>query len=626
MACNIKEVMVEIQSLINEQAVKVMSKTIIDKKDLVEISNLKKQVDILQKKKQTYEKYERERKSVKGKEDARRKVDKIAEEIKEVEELIDVLSTDSPKAKEKIVKSLLRKIDTVEAFKDKWSRLTGTKKKPMSKREINIFYGSDENKVLSNLASRPFTFKGKRFKSVEHAYQSLKSGTGLDEKVYENPDWNKDGAIIRGTKGTKTENNWNINVLMKTLIRESFEQNPAARQKLLDTGTSILTHVQGDKVWAKEFPRLLMEYRDNIKGGNDKRSSTATLKVINNLKYNSKLEDNQINTMRQYGGNKDKHYGNPFGVTNYENKATIPNAGTAEEVSQRYLGWLRGENDSDVEPKRRAWILEQIDAGKLDGKELVYYKNTPINHAKKLLEFINEKRNKSSKKYSAGEIIEQELSIDEIVEIEKRNEEYLVSNPDVIVVNGNRFMWEDGVITVDATASRADRAVYLAHEIVHDKTVNWLERNSNDKDVVRFSRLMKMVKNKLENMSIAELGKPDNMLLRERLLYTGIGTNQELGENVAVMLAEPEVQRALERMLGNDNRNLIQRVLDRVKEFLWPTKEEKVYADKVMKAVKNIERKAVEEKASVKDKAGIIRDIGNAKAANEIFNEIGKCI
>ena len=187
-------------------------------------------------------------------------------------------------------------------------------------------------------------------------------------------------------------------------------------------------------------------------------------------------------------------------------------------------------------------------------------------------------------------------------------------------------MWEDGVITVDATASRADRAVYLAHEIAHDKTVGWLERNSNDRDVVRFSRLMKMVKNKLENMSIAELGKPDNMLLRERLLYTGIGTNQELGENVAVMLAEPEVQRALERMLGDDNRSLIQRVLDRVREFLWPTKEEKVYADKVMKAVKNIERKAVEEKAAVKDKAGIIRDIGNAKAINKIFNEIGKCI
>lgn len=378
MACNIKEVMVEIQSLINEQAVEVMSKTIIDKKDLVEISNLKKQVDILQKKKQTYEKYERERKSVKGKEDARRKVDKIAEEIKEVEELIDVLSTDSPKAKEKIVKSLLRKIGTVDSFMNRWDRL---------------------------------------------------SREGRKKKIVEKP-----------------------------------------------------------------------------------------------------------------------------------------------------------------------------------------------------MEFINEKRNKSSKKYSAGEIIEQELSIDEIVEIEKRNEEYLENNPDVIVVNGNRFMWENGVITVDATASRADRAVYLAHEIAHDKTVNWLERNSNDRDVVKFSRLMKMVKNKLENMSITELGKPDNMLLRERLLYTGIGTNQELGENVAVMLAEPEVQRALERMLGNDNRNLIQRVLDRVKEFLWPTKEEKVYADKVMKAVKNIERKAVEEKASVKDKAGIIRDIGNAKAANEIFNEIGKCI
>jgi hypothetical protein len=52
---------------------------------------------------------------------------------------------------------------------------------------------------------------------------------------------------------------------MKQLLKESFEQNPQALQRLLGTGNSILTHIQDNGKWGKEFPRLLMEVRYELK-------------------------------------------------------------------------------------------------------------------------------------------------------------------------------------------------------------------------------------------------------------------------------------------------------------------------------------------------------------------------
>jgi hypothetical protein len=51
---------------------------------------------------------------------------------------------------------------------------------------------------------------------------------------------------------------------MKTLILESFKQNPNALAKLLATGNATLTHTQDKTRWGKEFPKLLMEVRDEL--------------------------------------------------------------------------------------------------------------------------------------------------------------------------------------------------------------------------------------------------------------------------------------------------------------------------------------------------------------------------
>jgi len=79
---------------------------------------------------------------------------------------------------------------------------------------VNVFYGANENKELSNLAQRPFKFKDRSgrtrtYQSVEHAYQTLKFDYLLDKKGYKNPagvirdqdriyklDW-KEGSVFR---------------------------------------------------------------------------------------------------------------------------------------------------------------------------------------------------------------------------------------------------------------------------------------------------------------------------------------------------------------------------------------------------------------------------------------------
>ena len=66
-------------------------------------------------------------------------------------------------------------------------------------------------------------------------------------------------------KGLDTDR-WDANSskIMKDLIKQSFEQNPDALAKLLATGNAELTHTQDKGKWGKEFPKLLMEVRNEL--------------------------------------------------------------------------------------------------------------------------------------------------------------------------------------------------------------------------------------------------------------------------------------------------------------------------------------------------------------------------
>lgn len=125
---------------------------------------------------------------------------------------------------------------------------------------MNIWYGSNENRRLSNLYYRPFVFQGKEYVTVEHGYQANKSGV-LDINNYNAP-W-KSGSKFIGKFKANTKNNWNI-LLMKMLIRNSFAQNTDELIYLMSLDDMVFTHNQDRGIWREEFPRILMEVRDNF--------------------------------------------------------------------------------------------------------------------------------------------------------------------------------------------------------------------------------------------------------------------------------------------------------------------------------------------------------------------------
>lgn len=112
---------------------------------------------------------------------------------------------------------------------------------------INIYWGSAESstntRVLSNLAPRKFNYDGKEYGSVEHAYQTLKSGS-FDQVTY-------DKYVTAGGYGTKIRgkavtSGFDNLQLMRDLVVESFKQNPEQAKLLLNY--SDFTHTTNEVI------------------------------------------------------------------------------------------------------------------------------------------------------------------------------------------------------------------------------------------------------------------------------------------------------------------------------------------------------------------------------------------
>jgi predicted NAD-dependent protein-ADP-ribosyltransferase YbiA (DUF1768 family) len=163
---------------------------------------------------------------------------------------------------------------------------------PGSDIKINIYAGTGENAELSNFASRPFTYNGISFPTVEHAFQYAK-GEYYNVYAIDPADTKTTPDTLRAKIDAHLKNILNANTaaqvkalgrknigvdfenglwdqessgIMKNLLLESFKQNPDALAKLLATGNATLTHTQDKTKWGKEFPKLLMEVREELRG------------------------------------------------------------------------------------------------------------------------------------------------------------------------------------------------------------------------------------------------------------------------------------------------------------------------------------------------------------------------
>ena len=189
---------------------------------------------------------------------------------------------------------------------------------------INIYAGTNENADLSNFAERPFVIpedfsvsvpsgmdisygtigmkndgSAIKYRSVEAAFQGIKSDYSETEYPV-NTDFEalrKQGKALRqedfakmsGVEARKNGRNitdldrqsWDkdSSTIMKALIKLSFEQNPQALQRLLATGNATLTHTQDKGKWGTEFPKLLMEVRDELRKENPQVQSNESTNV-----------------------------------------------------------------------------------------------------------------------------------------------------------------------------------------------------------------------------------------------------------------------------------------------------------------------------------------------------------
>ncbi len=172
-------------------------------------------------------------------------------------------------------------------------------------KSINI-YSTDKNgfESLSNMAIRPFRYNFGAsytdFNSVEQAYQAAKyqytDQSAANQKVEDAILESNNPFEIKqlGRKFSKLDRKeWDKNSsrIMKDFIKESFRQNPKALAKLLSTGDAILTHTQDSTKWKTEFPKLLMEVRDELSGEPISENPVIETSVIEELQ--SSLEDNK---------------------------------------------------------------------------------------------------------------------------------------------------------------------------------------------------------------------------------------------------------------------------------------------------------------------------------------------
>jgi predicted NAD-dependent protein-ADP-ribosyltransferase YbiA (DUF1768 family) len=231
--------------------------------------------------------------------------------------------------------------------------------------DANITSYDKKYKMLSNLAERNFTYDNKKYRSVEHAYQTLKSGK-FDENIYTKylqADFrNGMGPKLVGRMGTYRPV---TDGLMKNLIKESLAQNPDKLQLLLKTGNEKLTHTIGNDYWTNRFPEILTELRDEQISATPKTktpTSKNTLKIyypyanknktINhansykqiveaqNPGLTVELVDNKSQSDMVFG--RGQGMGNPFSSES-SHKEVIVKTRYFDETMIMYEAWLKGE-------------------------------------------------------------------------------------------------------------------------------------------------------------------------------------------------------------------------------------------------------------------------------------------
>jgi predicted NAD-dependent protein-ADP-ribosyltransferase YbiA (DUF1768 family) len=215
----------------------------------------------------------------------------IQSSIFTTDELIEAATSKDIKVVNQLAKEVDAKYDAeLAALGSKIEFKNEPKAKPEFREIINIYYGANENADLSNFAKRPFDVSftdigwengDNTFDTVEGAFQAYKLYFVGDNSTSSVENWSKEhqnlfkklqkatGAeakkLGRQIKGLNVKE-WDATSpeIMKDLILKSFEQNPEAKRRLIDTKNAKFTHTQDRGKWGTLFPAILEEVRSDL--------------------------------------------------------------------------------------------------------------------------------------------------------------------------------------------------------------------------------------------------------------------------------------------------------------------------------------------------------------------------
>lgn len=146
--------------------------------------------------------------------------------------------------------------------------------------------------------------------------------------------------------------------------------------------------------------------------------TTEAKKAARELKFIYSMRPNPGDNIP--GVNENFHFGNPWSHAGYQGTISTGSLSEAEAeqnpnwkgtvkdtavsiAADNYEKWLKGEAFQDVEPERRKWIIDLVNSGRLDGKSFIYFKGGYRSHADILVDFINNRENKTTDESAAAD-------------------------------------------------------------------------------------------------------------------------------------------------------------------------------------------------------------------------------
>ena len=199
----------------------------------------------------------------------------------------------------------------------------------------NIVVANQEWGKLSNLSPNSFEYDGRQYRSVEHAYQTLKSGEFHEPTYRAYLDRPQAMKIASGPPADKATNIQ----LMEDLYKQMLSENPETLELLNKTEGMKITHILGsgkEGIWGKEMPRILNKLKDEFK-------STVTdefplKKIISGLQKN--VDQYGIEAAKElgleYGGTVNKGFKVVPEGSNSPNFEEFKTSGNWEEIESQW--------------------------------------------------------------------------------------------------------------------------------------------------------------------------------------------------------------------------------------------------------------------------------------------------